>query len=382
MPPEVCMSWRILLVLGLLTTSIIAAELAEAPKPRIAFFPLGGDASEDLRDKCAFSLRAKLERAGTYEVIDGPKMREIAAESGQPIRFATSIEAIQDLAKLADAKVLVWGELANTDAGALLKLKLLDLRRPDEKPKELSKLIKQPTDLRFVSEEVLQALPAVKPFEHPSEIAVQNDAQAEELWKKNPNLVKNPEFSAAGGWKGIYQAQYYDVPLSPKPPALDKVVIYRLRDQEATNNVLAMNLSKTCAENNGLACLSDPIPIQPDTRYRLSFRYKSDGPVLHVFIKGYTRFDNIKGQKAEREIYRRQVPVTGATDGKWVTIVDELNPQHITFPVQTLRVDLYAYLQPGSVMFDDIVLKAVGKPTRTATDEAIDKPLSRPRGTK
>ena len=28
-------------------------------------------------------------------------------------------------------------------------------------------------------------------------MAVQNDARAEELWKKNPNLVKNGDFSAA-----------------------------------------------------------------------------------------------------------------------------------------------------------------------------------------
>jgi hypothetical protein len=31
-------------------------------------------------------------------------------------------------------------------------------------------------------------------------------------------------------------------------------------------------------------------------------------------------------------------------------------------------------------MFDDIVLKAVGKQTRKAADEAIKKPIERPRG--
>ena len=59
-------------------------------------------------------------------------------------------------------------------------------------------------------------------------------------------------------------------------------------------------------------------------------------------------------------------------------VVDELNPQNVHFPVKTLRIDLYAYLKPGTVMFDDVVLKAVGQPTRKANDPALKPPLSRP----
>jgi hypothetical protein len=147
-------------------------------------------------------------------------------------------------------------------------------------------------------------------------------------------------------------------------------------------NVLAMNLSRTAAENNGLACLSESIKIEPKTRYRLSFRYKSDGPKLHVFVKGYTMAKNLEGKLVEREIYRRQVPPTGKTNGEWVTIVDELNPQHPAYPVQYLKVDLYAYLHPGMVMFDDVVLKAVGAQTRVAKDKAIKPPATRPRDAK
>ena len=80
-----------------------------------------------------------------------------------------------------------------------------------------------------------------------------------------------------------------------------------------------------------------------------------------------------------REIYRRQVPPTDATDGKWVTITDELNPQHVVYPVQELRIDLYAYLHPGTVQFADIVLKAVGSQTRQAKDDAIKSVTTQPR---
>jgi len=358
-----------------------AADSPEAAKPRIAFFPLSGDAREELRERTGFSLRQKLDRTGQYDVIDGPKMLEVAAEAKDPITSATGAGAMIELGKLADAQILVWGDMNNTPRGANLHLQILDLREKNSKPRSIEKIIKEPTDLRFASEQILETLPGVKSFEHPSEVAVQNDALAEELWKKNPNLVKNGDFSAAGAWEAIYQAEKYSVTISDKLPAIDKVNIYRLSEPGGkTNNVLAMNLSRTCAENNGMACLSQSIPIKPDTRYRLSFRYKSDGPTLHVFVKGYTMGEDIAGKKSEREIYRRQVPPTGPTKGEWMTIVDELNPQHSAFEVQTLRIDLYAYLSPGQVLFDDVVLKAVGPQTHKARDAAIKPPATRPKG--
>ncbi len=354
----------------------LLASVAHADKPRIAFFPLGGEAKEELREKCGFSLRAKLDRTGTYEVIDGPKMLEIAAEAKESIGFDTSADAIRELGKLVEAEVLVWGDL---DGANNMRIRILDLREQDPRPRQLKKTIKEPTDLRFVSEEVLETLKGVGKFEHPSEEGVTNDAAAAELWKENPNLVKNWDFSAAGSWQAIFEAQKYEVQVSDTLPAMDKVNIYRLSEGGKVNHVLAMRLSRYCAENNGMACLSESIKIEPDTRYRISFRYRSDGPTLHVFIKGYTFQDNIKGEKVEREVYRRQVPPSGKTNGRWVTVVDDLNPQHVAFPVQTLRVDLYAYLTPGVVMFDDIELKAVGKQTRQAKDAAIKKPIERTR---
>jgi hypothetical protein len=154
------------------------------------------------------------------------------------------------------------------------------------------------------------------------------------------------------------------------PPA-DRVAIRILPDGQ---RVLSMNLSKETAESNGLACLSESIRIEPDTRYRLGFRYRSEGPRLHLFVKGYTMARNINGQMVEREIYRRQVPALEPTAGKWVEVVDDLNPQHVAMDVVTLRVDLYTYLNAGVVEFDDIVLKKVGRQTRKAVDEAIDRP--------
>jgi len=351
--------------------------LADELKPVVGVFPLGGNAAPEQREKVGYSLRAKIDREGTYEVIDGPTMADLVGETA--FTFDTKQDDVEKFAKNGKADVMIWGELNKAADGMLLRVRVFDRRQLDPLPHRFEKAIHQPTDLRFVTEEIIQTLEDVKAFEHPSEVAVQNDETAEKLWASNPNLVVNGTFDAAANWQGIYQADKYVVKFTDAIPNVDQIAIYRMPViGDHPNNVLAMNLSRQAAENNGLACLGDSIRIEPKTRYRLSFRYKSDGPRLHVFVKGYTMTKNLKGEIVERECYRRQVPPTGATDGEWVTIVDEMNPQHTAFPVQFLKVDLYAYLTPGVVMFDDIVLKAVGAQNRIAKDKAIKPPATRP----
>ncbi len=194
------------------------------------------------------------------------------------------------------------------------------------------------------------------------------------LWAANPNLVPNPRFANDSPWTVLYMDQKYPAPPSGKLPDVDKVCILKVPGEAGNppHNVLAMNLSKDCAENNGMACLSEFIKIEPKTRYRLQFKYKSEGPSLHVFVKGYTMARSAVGTGVEkRECYKRQVPPSGATGGKWVQVVDDMNPQNPTYPVQYLRIDLYAYLTPGIVEFDDIQLKAVGAITHQQKDDSI-----------
>ncbi len=358
-------------------------------KPVVAVFPLAGDAPSAFREKVGFSLRRKLERDGHYEVIDGPTMLDLVADEPKPIDDSSEVKRVMELGRQVKATVLIWGQvdpLAGVEGGdgGALRLKLLDMRGKTPGAREIDKEIKAPTDMRFVSEQVLELLPGIGEFTHPKENseAVQRDAKAEALWKSGPNLVVNGGFDEAGHWETLYESQAYPPPLSDSLPETDKTAIYRQPgvggDAGKIDNVLVMNLSRYCAENNGMACISDPITITPGKRYRLSFRYRSDGPRLHVFVKGYTMGKDISGKPAPREIYRRQVPPSGATDGQWVTVVDELNPQHQTFPVTTLRVDLYAYLHPGVVMFDDVVLKEVGDQTDMVGGDAFDQPVTRP----
>jgi hypothetical protein len=337
---------------------VFSGARAEDSKPRVAVFPLGGNAPADLREKVGFSFRAKLDRDGHFEPIDGPTMIEMTA--AETIDYQTTLKKLEDLSKDVQASVFIWGELDNGAKGLNLRVKLFDVYQPDPLPHEFEKAIAEPTDLRFAVEDILQTLEGVKPFEHPNEEAVVDDAKSAALFKKNPNLLVTGDFSAAGHWKALLGSDAYEPPISDALPDEDRVGIYRLTDGAAhAENVLAMNLSKNVAENNGLACLSDTIAIQPHTRYRLQFRYHSDGPTLHVFVKGYTTGKTIAGEKTDREVYRRQVPPSGPTAGRWTTVTCDLNPDNPNYPVDCLRVDLYAYLTPGIVMFGDVQLKAI-----------------------
>ena len=271
----------------------------------------------------------------------------------------------------AHAAVLMWGQLDTTGDVTTLKINVLDNRQPHAKPVEIDKHWSDPTEVRFQLEQLLATLPNVE-FEHPVESSVTDDPTARALWAKNPNLVVNGAFTEPGHWNGIYQSEKYPVQISNQPPDTDKVSILRGGGPEK-QNVLAMNLSLDDAQNNGLACLSDAMKIEQNTRYRIQFRYKSDGPTLHVFVKGYTLApDAATGQPTMREAYRRQVPPSGPTDGRWVTVVDDLNPQsHQGFAITELRVDLYAYLGAGHVLFDNVQLKAVGAQTHHPHDDAM-----------
>ncbi len=344
---------------------LMCASAALADKPKAAIFPLGGSATDAQREKVGFALRTKLDRVGIYEVIDGPTMKDLAAAASGPITVGTKADDVKKLAADESPAILLWGELDAAGEKLTLKVKTLDTRSGADG--NLEKHINAPTDLRFITEQVLETLPGVPPFEHPSETSVKDDAASAAAFAKNPNLVVDGDFEsaqAAGNWNVLLREQKYNPPVQDSPPDVDKAAI--IKNPDGSGRVLAFNLSKDVAESNGLACISSAIDIKPNTRYRLQFRYKSDGPNLHVFVKGYSTIDH-----EERETYRRQVPPAGKTDGKWVTIIDDLNPQHPQHGVEKLRVDLYAYLHPGTVMFDDVVLKEVGEMSHVVKDDAI-----------
>jgi hypothetical protein len=61
-----------------------------------------------------------------------------------------------------------------------------------------------------------------------------------------------------------------------------------------------------------------------------------------------------------REVYRSQEPLCGAgANWKWQTHTEDFTPKHTKFSPKWGRVMLFAYIVPGMVEFDDVVVKQV-----------------------
>ena len=179
---------------------------------------------------------------------------------------------------------------------------------------------------------------------------LREDPQIERRWREGPNLVRNGGFevpNAAGNGPADWQAVENQMFWALNPDGPGKVIKYDM--DEAT------------AGSYGLDFYSDWIAIQPGATYRFSCRYKSLGPTVKIFLKGYHEFPPQEGFPADRrETYRRQVH-PGGEKGQWNSVVADFIPE-ATRPDQQptfLKVDLYAYWPKGVIYWDDIVLKQV-----------------------
>lgn len=351
--------------------SSATAGTDEPRRPVVAVFPFGGDGDATLRERTAFAIRAKLDRLDTFAVIDGYRMKELAESVGPAVTSATDDRVLLRVAEPEKPDVLIWGDLD----GGVLRAKVLDLRRPDAAVGWFERRIGRPTDLRFAAEAICELVPGVGTFQHPNEEPLGDDPSSALAWQRNPNLQPDGAFDAVGDWRALLGPEKYAPARQDAMPNVDRVAIV---PDETGNPRLVLRMGEGVAATYGLACLGGAVPVEPDTRYRLGFRYRSNGPVARVFVKGYMTGDNLAGQRAEREIYRRQVPTVGDTKGQWRDVVIDLEPQHRAFRVEHLRVDLYVYLVAGVAEFDDVVLKKVGAPTRRASDDALDLPVTRP----
>jgi hypothetical protein len=184
---------------------------------------------------------------------------------------------------------------------------------------------------------------------------LQNDPEINRRWREGPNLVRNPGFevpNASGKGPADWQ----------EPGALPTGgKVTWMPNPDGPGKVIHYDMDEGTAGGYGMAYYSDWIPIEPGATYRFSCRYKSLGPTVKIFLKGYHEFPPQEGFPAQRrETYRRQVHPAGEKK-QWNSVVADFIPCHDNPNQQPtwLKVDLYAYWPKGEVYWDDIVLKKV-----------------------
>jgi hypothetical protein len=183
--------------------------------------------------------------------------------------------------------------------------------------------------------------------------------------------VTDPGFEDGGKtWDAILGPDHYAPPVidaaAAKDLKQDRVAIVPTSFAAAGEHghCLMMRMSKNIADNNGLACVSTWIPVDAGKKYRFSCRYLSQGPIARLFLKGFALKPDQYGDKHDpeavrREYYRAQVAPRGKNNAFQLIEMD-FTPNSLkpTDPkIQWMRVDLYVYLKPGIIFFDDITMK-------------------------
>jgi hypothetical protein len=202
---------------------------------------------------------------------------------------------------------------------------------------------------------------------------------AEENWKTKPNLL------ADGFERGISGVpKSWSKVCGQAQDPLGQTVRWTTEEGNPKNHVIRFNVDRETAETYGLMYYSDYFPVQEGATYRFQCRFRTQGPALKVFIKCYDdeattyrsesegkgksstdakklgRDAKLPDKMQRREVYRSQEPLCGAgANWKWQTHTEDFTPKHTKFSPKWGRVMLFAYIVPGMVEFDDVVVKQV-----------------------
>ena len=326
-----------------------AAEDAASGRAKPTAFlvlPVTSD-EEGLGEHVQRMLRWKARRLGAV-VYDPASVRDALA--GETITRETSPERVAELARERfKADIAVFGHVLGTGPYEV-RLRVIYLDQPQgeravEKTYACSHHQVIPLETAKAVYEILGIPEPPDPWRQ-----LRDDADIQRRWREGPNLVRNPGFEEPGA-AGDGPAQWQPV---------EKEMAWA-HNPDGPGKVLKFEMTPGTAAGYGLDYYSDWIRIEPGAVYRFSCRYKSLGPTVKIFLKGYHSFPAADGYPAQRrETYRRQVHPSGET-GRWHEVVADFIPE-ATRPEHAptfLKVDLFACYPAGVVYWDDVVLKKV-----------------------
>ena len=327
------------------------SEAAFAQGTSILVLPITSE-EKGLGDQVRLMLINKSRRLGAVTYDPGSVAEVIG---GDPVPLDTPPEKLAALARdRFSADFIVLGAVTGKGPYAV---RLVAVRATDpKKPQVLDKTY--PCEHhQYIPLEMAKAVYEIFGLPVPEDPLrqLQNDPQVERRWRDGANLVRNPGFeipNASG--KG---------PTDWQPPGALTTggVVTWMPNPDGAGKVIRYEMDEGTAGGYGMAYYSDWIAIEPGATYRFSCRYKSLGPTVKIFLKGYHEFPPQEGFPAQRrETYRRQVHPAGEK-GQWNSVVADFIPSHANPNQQPtwMKVDLYAYWPKGVVFWDDIVLKKV-----------------------
>jgi hypothetical protein len=205
------------------------------------------------------------------------------------------------------------------------------------------------------------------------------DSIAEDNWKHGPNLVIGDFQRGSGG-----VPDGWDRVCGQKREPLGRLVRWVAEEENSSNRVVRFTFDKAVAEFEGVMYYSDWFPVEEGAKYRFQCRWRSKGPAVKVFVKCYDQTDSQYGPESKqpgraaggrkpgkddyvpeyaqrREVYRSQQNLSDGAVNTWTwkTHTEDFVPRHVKYTPRWGRVMLYAYMVPGVVEFDDVVVKQI-----------------------
>ncbi|HUO08833.1 MAG TPA: hypothetical protein VM008_11070 [Phycisphaerae bacterium] len=378
----------------LLATTAAADPATQPHKTTLAVLPFfsASDKDKPLAEKMRFAVSQKMSNdanggnggggAGQFDRLDNVQVEQIISALQLPWETYTpdNLPGDDDLQKLlstlnVDKTIMGWVKsrtltLRLYDGQILSKTASVEIPSDEESPRAaVEKILTELTGATFAKLRLVEA-------DHSNPVI-------EKRFAERPNLVPDPSFELAAAapdhvavnWHKILASE--DVPVrlisaadAERVPEDSVVIVPKSAagDRNETNgHCLMMRMSKNIAENNGLACISTWIPVDNNTKYRFAVRYLSKGPTARLFLKGFGYLPDQYGggaKKNDPEATRRQFYEAEVLPRKkntsWETIDMDITPSPLkpTYPkIEWMRLDLYVYLTPGDIFFDDVTLK-------------------------
>jgi len=346
--------FALVLALGMATAAAGEKGTAVADKPLLVVldFESKFDGGE-LGRFVANNFRAKITRYRLFRTIEDVDREEFERAAGFRPRFDMPVaEALDFATKHLKADMVMWGRVEQA-GGEKLRIHTRVADRtlgPDKLRLDSAVVVPNKFAIQLGVFKQLGELTGLKDIRYPP-----LPPDAEERWRKGPNLVKG-DFERGtdhpDGWEPFgVDWQMGQAHWEKNPDGPGKCIVFRM--------------SKAVAGLEGVAYYSDFFPIEPGATYRLQVRVKSMGPTCKVFVKYYAWVKTPSEPQGQwREVGRSPLNPRGPK-GHWGTYRRDCHPRiyHTRakrmFVPQRCRIGLYAYWPAGVVYWDDVVFKKI-----------------------
>lgn len=314
----------------------------------------------------ASNFRAKITRYKLFVTVEDMDRQQVERDAGFHPRFDIEPQAVHAFAtEWLDADLVMWGKVERAGGEQLrISARVLDRKKGPAKLKlDTAAVVPNRYAVQKGVFQILSELTGTKLTKYP-----ELPPDAEERWKKGPNLVGSKGFERGTkhpeGWEPFgVDWQMRQAHWEAHPDGKGKCIVFRM--------------SKGVAAVEGVAYYSKFFDVEPGATYRVRLRVKSMGPTVKVFVKYYAWLHTPGEPKGQwREVGRSPMNCRGPKK-QWGWHQRDCHPRRYktraghVYDVAKCRIGLYAYWPAGVVYFDDVVFKKIADPPKEVAPYAV-----------